>query len=237
MKQILVLLLLMTSCAPRSTHWDDPTVVRTQEKRLFELARPILLRSVSEETNTSLDFGFTLSDDLTVQFVHPNSSARKEGLKPGDKLLMVGSRSCNDLSRRQVEQLIQDLETSKVAFLDIAVRRGRLIETFTLQGSPIVNCPIMIVDEPQIKAVADGKQIFLSTGLMDTLQDSEVQYMIARALAINLLHHIQREAALATQLSLTKRFTPKPYIKLKEAKFQETIRLESKAFADRLTGK
>ena len=133
--------------------------------------------------------------------VVPGSPAAAAGIHPGDVLVAIAGRALLpeaalsmtfDAARaRERADAIQDLlENTGTPSLSIAALRDNVV--FVVDVTPQYACPhhVHLARSNQRNAYADGRHVFLTTGLLSRLgNDDELAFIVAHEMAHNILHH------------------------------------------------
>jgi len=142
--------------------------LKSYPKRLRSTARPVL----------------GADDTLRVFKIAENSPAALAGIKPGDVIL-------ND--QGEPSKLKGETWENSLADNTINIRRGD--ETLSLAIHPISACGynLRLSSSAVINAYADGKNISVTTGMMDfTKSDDELALIVGHELGHNTMDHIRK---------------------------------------------
>lgn len=183
------------------------------QQRLHDVAYPLLTKAEStcgSKTRYSLgivvannitwgeDFkeaatsSYGLSDILKIKHVAPNSSAARAGITEGDIPVALNDWSIpvgKDAIKSTFDKLSEITKEGKP--LSITLLRGA--DRMTLQVTPEKQCdyPVNLDSQDIINALADGKQILVTKGMMRfTKDDIELSLVVAHELAHNTMKHI-----------------------------------------------
>ncbi len=136
-----------------------------------------------------------------VTVVAPDSPAAAAGIRPGDILLAIDGRalppetalsaSFDAAHAHARADAVQDLleKTGTRRFPITVLRKDGVTVT---DVTPLPTCPshAHLARSNQHNAYADGRHVFLTTGLLSRLQnDDELAFIIAHEMAHNILHH------------------------------------------------
>lgn len=133
--------------------------------------------------------------------VVPGSPSAAAGIHPGDVLVAIDGRSLPpeagrtmafDVTRARARaDAVQDLLASHATpSFPISVLRNNTV--FVVDVTPQSACPshVHLARSNQRNAYADGRHVFLTTGLLSRLgNDDELAFIIAHEMAHNILHH------------------------------------------------
>ncbi|WP_199860741.1 M48 family metalloprotease [Sphingomonas aurantiaca] len=136
-----------------------------------------------------------------VIVVVPDSPAAAAGIRPGDVLLAIDGHALPpetalsaafDAARAHaradaIRDLLADAGTQSFT---ISLLRDDMVSA--VKVTPVSACPSdgHLARSNQQNAYADGRHVFLTTGLLSRLQnDDELAFIIAHEMAHNILHH------------------------------------------------
>lgn len=136
-------------------------------------------------------------EDPTVLYVMPGSPADDAGLQAGDVLLHSG----------------KPVSGSHAGFLEaakntgtVAVRRSGEVTEFQVKPAAVCGYRVRLRMTPVINAYADGKNITVTTGMMEfTASDDELALIIGHELAHNTHGHIRKIITNAVLTGYSKR--------------------------------
>lgn len=182
--------------------------------RLNGLAYPILRANVplcGERVESIMGFYFETLDNLPRQFrtsasrlfsmsnswhtvfsVTPGSPADRAGLQSGDVILFIdGERPAVSSGHRRVNRLLDAALTDGVARIRV-LRNGRT-HVVTVTPESICAYPVVLVNDPNLNAYADGHGIYITTGMWHFAKsDVDLQIVIAHELAHNTEGHVDK---------------------------------------------
>lgn len=132
------------------------------------------------------------ANDIWIQFVYKNSNAAKAGIKKGDKLVSLNSVAAptGEYAFKQLNDIIQ--RSSKDGLpIDIEVERDGKFLSFSYEPDMVCPYPLYVDSgSRQINAFANGNEIYLTSELIDYIQDDTLLAgVIAHELAHNTLGH------------------------------------------------
>ena len=143
----------------------------------------------------------------SVVYVHPQSPAASAGVLPRDRLVRINERTVDGMSAEEVSQLIRRLTVARIQPLQLEVVREGLRHTLSLMAVPACQFSVQLVESDQIKGIADGRQIGVTTGTMRVVgSEDELAWVVAHEIAHNVLNHSQNarlQLMLNTFLSAT----------------------------------
>lgn len=134
-----------------------------------------------------------LDDNLQVEGAPEGSPASKAGLKPGDVIRAVNGDPAptGPGAPAKFRALMRQLD-GDAATLDIT--RGDAAISVTMTGATLCDYGIVYLDQLEIEAHADGRDIFVSRGLMEfTPSDDELAMVVAHELGHNKLRHTRHK--------------------------------------------
>ena len=180
-------------------------VVDAQTERLLRVARPVLVANVPLCPKTRRDIGVVIhSEDNyskemriaaarelgagetpSVFKVAPDSPAAAAGLQRGDTLLIDGKPA----SARALREALEDNEGD----ITLGLRRLSRDSEVTLTPQTVCHSRLRLRPSTAVNALADGRNITVTTGLMDfTTDDNELALIIGHELAHNTMGHIRK---------------------------------------------
>lgn len=137
---------------------------------------------------------FNLSDNPVIYYVHPKFPAAKAGIKPGDRLVNYNGNILTGKSFKEIKNILQENQSSKNKQIVVVVEReGQIIE-FKMEGEACCKYFMGVVQDDQINALSDGKNILINTGLIRAVEnDDELAFVVAHEIAHNVLGHIKKK--------------------------------------------
>lgn len=185
-------------------HPSDTTAMRY---RLYDVALPLLL-AASEACPFDREgtYGFILEGSqqsgretqaantpaVSVGHIHPRLVSADAGLRPGDVIEEVNTRSVKGYRADEVLQQIAKLTAARVQPLLLTVARGSVREQIALRAVPSCQFTPLILDTTLINGLSTGRQIAVTTGAMNALgSDDELAWVVAHEIAHNVLGHPQ----------------------------------------------
>lgn len=180
------------------------------QRRLLTVGAPLLLKNADLCPLRARSPGFTvysdfdlpkplqdvayerllLGRDAVVLSVFPQTQAWDSGLRPGDVLLSINNKRVRNAADARA-RLRRLKEAQEISFGFI--REGRAF-TLSLTAQPICNYKLLYQnDNRDINALADGKSILLTQGMMDFTNDGELGVIIGHELAHNIMHHLEKD--------------------------------------------
>jgi len=175
-------------------------------QRLLNIGAPLMLQNAALCPRRALTAGFivhsdfdvpaplrdvartrlNLGADATVLSVFQGTTAHADGLVPGDVLLTInGKRIRNAADARARIKKAAHASSAQFGFL----RAGRAF-TLTLPFVPICDYKLVYLESDRtLNAWTDGKQIFVTQGMLDFTNDRELAAVLGHELAHNIMHH------------------------------------------------
>lgn len=134
-----------------------------------------------------------LSDEYKIVEVFADSPASKAGLKTGDIILRINNQAVT-ASNSELRKLIAAPYTPGLPVAVDIIRAGDA-QTLSLEMEVICNYPVNVVSSDAVNAYADGKAIYITTGMMRfTETDEELATVIGHELAHNQMDHIGKQS-------------------------------------------
>lgn len=178
----------------------------TGRQRLLNLGAPLMLQNAALCPRRALTAGFmvhsdfdvpeplrdaargrlNLGADATVLSVFQGTAAHAGGLVPNDILLTInGQRVRNAADARARIKRAAHAASAQFGFL----RDGRAF-TLTLPFVPICDYKLVYLESDRtLNAWTDGKQIFVTQGMLDFTNDRELAVVLGHELAHDIMHH------------------------------------------------
>lgn len=219
---LILLMIIMTGCAGTATRLpeiSEPALraesllqenraLLTQAahiERLINIGRPILLANAELCPKTRRDLGLRLhqvedypkelrlaaqrelgaEDAPSVAYVVPGGPADQAGLIIGDKILIDGQPVSASNSR------LRDLIDDETVTLNI--QRGETALSMPITPDTVCRSRLRLQTSASINAVANGRSITVTTGMMEFAQsDDELAMIIGHELAHNTMGHIRK---------------------------------------------
>ncbi len=134
-----------------------------------------------------------MSDVLKVHTVVDNTPVARAGLKEGDILIRVNDKQApvgEGASKKLTEILNEELKEGKdTTFI---IKRDGIQETLNISPVKICDYPLVVVNQDDVNAYADGNNIVIFQGMMDFAKtDEELAMVVAHELAHNNMRHIE----------------------------------------------
>ena len=145
--------------------------------------------------------GHSLDLGPGVIVIVPGGPAATAGLLPGDVLLAIDGNAVPPETALSLPFEAARARARADAVLDLLAQGGTGSSTIslwrdgavsTLRTAPVPACPsrVHLARLSQHNAYADGRHVFLTTGLLTRVQtDDELAFVIAHEMAHNILHH------------------------------------------------
>ena len=134
-----------------------------------------------------------MSDVLQVHTVIKDSPADVAGIKEGDLIIRVNDKEApvgEGASSKLSEIVKEELKDGKN--VTYTVRRDGVQEALDIIPVKICDYPLVVVNQDDVNAYADGNNIILFQGMMDFARtDQELSMVVAHELAHNSMRHIE----------------------------------------------
>ena len=132
-----------------------------------------------------------VGDQPALFTVGPGSPADKAGLRPGDAVIYYNNvqvKKGEDGAKELIRWLAEDMKDSKPVILGI--KRMGLPSFITLEPVKVCGYPILLEQNDEFNAFANGEHIVVYTGLLKELpDDNHVAMIIGHELAHNVMEH------------------------------------------------
>ena len=136
---------------------------------------------------------FGIDDHPYVVHVAANSPANNAGVQKGDKIVQINDvviRTGLFSRKHGINTLTRELSRDRAIDLEVLRASDRL--QFTIQPEPMCTSRVFVIQGNEFNAYADSRDIFLYSGLVKDLEDTEIQAVIAHELAHNTERHVQK---------------------------------------------
>jgi beta-barrel assembly-enhancing protease len=185
-----------------------------QERRLYGLAYPMLrdARSLCPSTAPRLGFRVStlgsyqrvwhsaaaaagISDSLTVTSVADESPAAAARIAPGDRIVALETRAVlagATAAKEFAEQLARTLASGNGQAQIGVVREGTRRDVI-LVADTLCDYDVHIVADQSLNAFADGRAVYVHTGMMLMMTDEELATVLSHEIAHNAMKHIQAQ--------------------------------------------
>jgi hypothetical protein len=161
------------------------------------------LNSYPAELRDAAARNFHIDADAHVDFVAPGSPAEAAGLRASDRIVRLNGQSIRkgalnarpDQPDRAVDQAAELLDQALGATdpLTLEVLRDGAFQTIAFTPAAACDHPLGIVEDDLPNAVADGKGVVISTGMLRFVQnEAELAVVLGHELAHNALEHRER---------------------------------------------
>lgn len=186
-----------------------------QDRRLYGIAYPLLRDARNLCPSTAPKVGLRvasrsdyraewrmaaaaagISDSLTVTAVSPESPADAAGIAPGDRIVSLGPQeltSAANLTKTFGEQISRTLASgsgrAQLGYVHEGVRRDVILVADTL-----CDYDVNVVPDQTVNAFADGRAVYVNTGMMLMMTDEELTTVLAHEIAHNAMRHVQAQS-------------------------------------------
>ena len=145
-------------------------------------------RAIAESTIGIDEYPFVIH-------VAKGSPAAIAGVSYGDKIIRVNNRQVETgrFARESGYWAIQS-QLGRSRIIELEVLRGSARLTFSIYPVPMCKARVHLVLSGEFNAFTDERDVFLFSGLVDALEDVEIQAIIAHELAHITERHVQERA-------------------------------------------
>lgn len=134
-----------------------------------------------------------IGDEYKIVEVFANSPASKAGLKTGDIIVRINNQAVTPPNYELRKLIAAPYTTGLPVAIDI-MRAGEA-QTLKLEMEVICNYPVNVINNDAVNAYADGKAIYITSGMMRfTETDEELATVIGHELAHNQMDHIGKQS-------------------------------------------
>ena len=148
----------------------------------------------SKENNMMLEEAYGINEKPTITMIIPNAPFDLAGLGVGESIISVNDKQW---SKSSIDKsgLIKELNEALMApSMRIGVWRNTPKETeveFLVASDDICDVYVALVDDPGAYAYANGRGVYIESGLLEVLQDDdELAFIIAHEIAHVILKHV-----------------------------------------------
>lgn len=150
---------------------------------------------VPKELNDAAVSVYDLGENLQVIAVAEDSPAAEADIQVGDVVISVNDQSApaGENAAKTMAELIKT-ETATGNELQLEIQREGEGKRRTVAITPVEVCdyPVVVVNQDDVNAYADGNNIVIFQGMMDFARsDEELSLVIAHELAHNNMRHIE----------------------------------------------
>jgi len=137
---------------------------------------------------------YGLDDQINVYMTVGGSPAAKAGMNRGDIILAVNNTGFTPGSSA-IKEYQNTLKKNKNKTVKFTIKRDQKTLTYNVKPDTVCNSPIVYqYNEKSINAFADGKQMYLTKGMMDFVKsDNELALIISHELGHNVMDHISKK--------------------------------------------
>ena len=132
-----------------------------------------------------------------ISKIATGSPAEVAGIKVGDRITSIGEWSIQEDKSQKFNRLVASRlgKLKSKGAVTLGIWRGD-DERFTVDVEPVETCIVTINWTPDLstQAYTNGREIYVTRGLMDRLNDEQIRTVLAHELAHCVLGHINRAA-------------------------------------------
>jgi hypothetical protein len=185
---------LLEACSMVSEPLSHGQTLAQQQARLERVAWPLLVAGAELCGRAAITvYGIELEDagpGVRVKEIHPRLPAGRAGLQKGDRLLSLDDQDLTLSEPIEVLSIMDKLNRLHITLLEMRLERNGGILEFATEGVPACNYPVLLLSSDMVNALADGKRIALTTGMMRFVRnDAELALVIGHEIAHNALQH------------------------------------------------
>ena len=153
----------------------------------------ISINQIKKEFKKAASDKLNFTEEPEVLFVIDRSPASKSGLLKGDKIVKISSKDFSWTNDEIVKNSRQRNFGNKN--ININIRRNNEDLSFEVEPINICNHRIILSQDNSLNAYADGKNIYITQGMLRFIEeDKELQMIIAHELAHNTEGHIEKKS-------------------------------------------
>ncbi len=136
-----------------------------------------------------------VSETATVLFVLPGQPADLAGIKPGDKIVAVASKTFSN--GKEADAALH--ETAKTSLkenkpVSLTIRRAGKDIPLTVNADKVCDYSVELQNDDQVNAFADGNRIIITTGMIRFAEnDDELALVLGHELAHNTMGHLKKQ--------------------------------------------
>lgn len=135
---------------------------------------------------------YGIQEQATILQTIPGGPADKAGLKPGDVLVALNGEAVP--KGKDGNKFLSDKIGATTGAVDLKAKRGADEAAVQLQPERICAFPAQLKTDDRVNAFADGRGIYVTTGLMRFVAtDDELALIVGHELAHNTMDHIAKQ--------------------------------------------
>ena len=143
----------------------------------------------SEYHNLLRNFG--VDERITMVEIANGSPFQRSGVKRGDILASVNGKEIGK-GKRAMRRLGRVLNTKSGEPVTFGIVRGSSVETMVVRPTEVCAYPVSIFRSDTVNALADGKAVYISSGMMDFVEnDEELALVVGHEMAHNTRNHMR----------------------------------------------
>jgi hypothetical protein len=156
---------------------------------VFAINKYMLQEKMREAANTI----YKVSDELKVLHITEGSPADQAGFKQSDIIVAVGAShiSHSKDANKEFSEMIKAVADGNSS-IAVKVSRNGIDNFLYVKPDKICDYGILLTDDEQINAFADGNNVVITRGLMRYTKDnSELALVLSHELAHNIMGHVK----------------------------------------------
>lgn len=155
----------------------------------------ISLDAVGKDLRKSAISVMGITEHPTVLHVTRGAPAEQGGLRKGDEILSIAGEEVEpgrNATENATEALIKAARKGEP--FELTARRGQQILPLIIDPAPACKYPVVMLQDDQLNAFADGDAVYVTTGMYRFAQkDSELQLILAHEIAHNAEGHSDKK--------------------------------------------
>ena len=146
-----------------------------------------------EEREPARMLGF--SDSVTVVGVSAGGGAARADVRLGDRIVALGSRqfSAGTEGSKELREVLRREVDDGARTVSLTIVRTGVARVVVVPLDTVCSYGVLAVRNPDLNAFADGEAIYVTSGMMRFVNDTELATVVAHEVSHNAMGHIRKK--------------------------------------------